>query len=95
MIVVVLCCVVLCCYLTSKVNSYDHGSACRLIMLYICIKFHENILKPFSVTERTSNLIDSWTDSGGKTMSTHPFVGRHLIKHKIYQQKKNDALVFV
>ena len=28
-------------------------SACHLMMLYICIKFHENILNGFQVMERT------------------------------------------
>ena len=28
-------------------------SACHLIMLNICVKFHENILNDFEVTERT------------------------------------------
>ena len=30
-------------------------SACRLLMLYIAIKFHENILKGFQVIEQTRN----------------------------------------
>ena len=29
--------------------------ACRLLMLYISMKFHENILKGFQVIERTHN----------------------------------------
>ena len=28
-------------------------SACRLIMLYISMKFHDNIVKAFQVIERT------------------------------------------
>ena len=36
-------------------------SACGLMMLYISVKFHENILNGFQVIEQTQ-LHDRWTD---------------------------------
>ena len=41
-------------------------SACRPMMLYISVKFHDNILDGFEVTERTQNyhsLISKWNNS--------------------------------
>ena len=47
-------------------------SACRLMVLYICITLHENISNSFQVIERTRNVMDRL---GGQTMSPHPVGG--------------------
>ena len=44
-------------------------SARRLMLLYICVKFNENISNGFRVTEQT----EGWTDNQGKNnMSPNP-----------------------
>ena len=59
----------------SKGNNYKtvdelwfFCSACRLMMLYVSMKFHENILKGFQVIERTRN--DQCQISKGKNYKT-------------------------
>ena len=54
-------------------------SARHLMLLYICVKFHENISNFFWVTERTrfcDRQTDGWTDDQGKNnMSPNPMEG--------------------
>ena len=50
-------------------------SACHLMMLYISMKLHENILNGFQVTEQTHLLdrqIDRPTDNQGKNIMSPP-----------------------
>ena len=51
-------------------------SACRLMLLYICVKFHENISNGFGVTERT-RFCDRQTDRrpGRKQDVSQSFAG--------------------
>ena len=53
-------------------------SARRLMLLYICVKFHENISNGFGVTERT-RFCDRQTDRrpGQKQDVSQPYEGRH------------------
>ena len=53
-------------------------SACRLMLLYTCVKFHENISNRFGVTEQT-RFCDGQTDRcpGQKQDVSQPNRGRH------------------
>ena len=53
-------------------------SARPLMLLYICVKFHENVSNGFGVTERT-RFCDRQTDRrpGQKQDVSQPFGGRH------------------
>ena len=42
-------------------------AACRLMMVYICTKFHENILNGIRVMERTQK-VNGLTDGGHDTI---------------------------
>ena len=50
-------------------------SACRLMMLYICMKFHENILNGFQVIEQT-RLRDGRTDRQPRQNNIYPPLSR-------------------
>ena len=53
-------------------------SARRLMLTDICMKFREDSLRGFQVTERTRFVTDRRTDAWGKNnMSPNPEVGRH------------------
>ena len=54
-------------------------SAHRLMMLYISMKFHENILNGFQVLEQTG-LHDGRTDNRGKNNVSIPVRRRHYTK---------------
>ena len=65
-------------------------SACRLMMLYISVKFHENILISFQVIERTrlrDGRTGRRTDNQGKNNMSPPLSGRGGARggrHKYY-----------
>ena len=68
-------------------------SARRLMLIDICMKFHEDSLRGFQVTERTRFVTDRRTDRrtdgqtpGEKQYVSQPFGGRHNSKllHGIY-----------
>ena len=73
-------------------------SARRLMLLYICVKFHKNISNGFWVTERTrfcDRRTDGRTDDPGKNnMSPNPKGGRHNMWVNItgYQSSKSPKL---
>ena len=54
-------------------------SARRLMLIDICMKFREDSLRGFQVTERTRFVTDRQTDgrSGKNNMSPNPEGGRH------------------
>ena len=58
-------------------------SACRLMLIDICMKFRQDSLRGFQVTERTRFVIDRQTDGwidgrpGKNKMSPNPEGGRH------------------
>ena len=55
-------------------------SACRLMLIDICMKFREDSLRGFQVTERTGFVTDRRTDGqtpGEKQYVSQPFGGRH------------------
>ena len=75
-------------------------SARRLMLLYICVKCHENISNGFWVTERTrfcdrqtDGQRDRRTDDQGKNnMSPNPTGGDIINHHKMLKQRKNEIV---
>ena len=64
-------------------------SAHRLMLINICMKFHEDSLRGFQVVERTRFLTDRQTDGRGKNnMSPNPEGGRHNYYHDILECNK-------
>ena len=57
-------------------------SAHRLIVLFICIKFRESILKGFRVIERTRFVTDRQTDNYEKIYMSPPDGGDIIIQYK-------------
>ena len=58
------------------------------MLVNICLKFHEDTLNDFQVTERTRFVTDRRTDDPGKNnMSPNPKVGRHNfeVKYSLYE----------
>ena len=55
-------------------------SACRLMLIDICMKFREDSSMGFQVTERTRFVTDRQTP-GEKNMSPDPEGGRHNKSH--------------
>ena len=51
-----------------------HSARC-LMLIDICMKFREDSLRGFQVTERTRFVTDGQTDARGKTMSPNPSGG--------------------
>ena len=69
-------------------------SARRLMLLYICVKFHENISNGFGVTEQT-RFCDRQTDRrpGQKQDVSQPYWGRHNdISHSVPKNLKVFAI---
>ena len=67
------------------------NSARRLILIDICMKFREDSLRGFQVTERTLFVTDRQTDGrpGKNNMSPNPKEGRH--KKRGYSNTKNSS----
>ena len=67
-------------------------SARRLMLLYICVKFHENISNGFLVTERTrfcDRQTDGRTDDQGKNnMSPNP-TGGDIMAYDVIKSELN------
>ena len=59
-------------------------SACRLMLIDICMKFREDSLRGFQVTERTQFVTDRRTDrrQGKNNMSPNPSGGDIIFKCK-------------
>ena len=60
-------------------------SARRLMLIDICMKFREDSLRGFQVTERTRFVTDRQTDRrtpGEKQYVSQPFGGRHNLPKK-------------
>ena len=74
--------------ITPKICNPELGylrSAHRLMLLYICVKFHENISNVFSVTERTRFCDRRSDDPGKNSMFPYPKVGgRHNLCNSPY-----------
>ena len=60
-------------------------SACRLMLIDICVKFREDSLRGFQVTERTRFMTDRQTDGrpGKNNMSLNPSGGDIIIKKSL------------
>ena len=72
-------------------------SACRLMLIDICIKFHEDSLRAFQVTERTPFVTDRRTDAWGKTICLSTLKGGDIIQTKrpnlrVFQQKDSNGI---
>ena len=64
-------------------------SACRLMLIDICMKFREDSFRGFQVTERTRFVTDRRTDAQGKTMSPNPSGGDIIGKEMPKIESKN------
>ena len=72
-------------------------SARRLMLIDICMKFREDSLRGFQVTEWTRFVIDRQTDrrSGKKNMSPNPEGGRHNKNVTLKQEHSFTAILQV
>ena len=76
-------------------------SARRLMLIDICMKFCEDSLRGFQVTERTRFVTDRQTDGqtdrrtpGEKQYVSKPFGGRHNEKDPIKNNREKEATPF-